>query len=44
MTGDELFTQYFDLASGQLVGVPYEALEGHGLTGSLTQHNSSMYK
>ena len=40
---DELFTQYNDLARGQLVGVWYETLEGHGLTVPLTLHSSSMF-
>ena len=40
---DEQYTHYHDLASGQLVGVLYETLEGHGLTAPLTLHNSSMY-
>ena len=38
---DEQYTQYHDWASGQLVGVLYETLEGHGLTAPLTFHNSS---
>ena len=40
---DELFTQYHDLARGQLVGVWYETLEGHGLTIPLILYNSSMF-
>ena len=40
---DELFTQYHDLASGELVDVWYETLEGHGLTVPLVLHNSSMF-